>query len=162
VADRTASDVGNYSVELQQGDRIVDLDSVSSPGGSFEGGYDTTTFSSPLIDGDKFLFEIHPEDFLNKIGKMFGMQDVVTGFPEFDENVIVKTNDPARFKSIFGDRSLREIFQSLSGYNFRIVQPENKERHHLELFIQRAITDSTELRDLFKAYFHVLENVQEI
>ena len=88
----TGNNLHDYHVLIQYENHDIEFDMVSSPGGSFEGGYDTTTLSAPLPTHTPFRFAIFPEDFLNKIGKLFGMQDVITGFKEFDENVIVQTH----------------------------------------------------------------------
>ncbi len=147
----------NYQVTIQHENRNIDLDIVSSPGGSAEGGYDVTTLSSELPAHANFYFAIHPEDFLNKIGKLFGMEDVVLGYPEFDNNVIVKTNNAHRLKRIFAAPEIREVFQSLSGYSFRIHKHDKKEGDYLELMVQRSLTNAAELKRVFDAFCHVLD-----
>jgi hypothetical protein len=153
----TGNDLHNYQVTLQYGDRNIDLDIVSSPGGSEEGGYDITTLSAPLHADTHFGFEIHPEDFLNKIGKIFGGEDVVLGYPEFDSNVIVKTNNARLLKRIFAAPEIREVFQSLSGYSFGIRKDDKKEESYLELMVQRSLINATELKRVYDAFCHVLD-----
>jgi hypothetical protein len=153
----SGSDLHNYQVSIQHEDRNIDLDILSSPGGSAEGGYDVTTLTSQLPAHTNFYFSIHPEDFLNKIGKLFGMEDVVLGYPEFDNNVIVKTNNAHRLKRIFAAPEVREVFQSLSGYSFRIHKHPEKEGDYLELMIQRSLINAGELKKVFDAFCHVLD-----
>jgi hypothetical protein len=153
--DYISNDLHDYSTTIQVEDKSISLTTVSSPGGSEEGGYDTTTISAAIPADVNFRFAIQPEDFLNKIGKLFGMQDIKTGYAEFDDNVIVKTNDADTFKRIFGNNEIRQLFQSLSGYSFKTTHTE-KEGDMLELYIQHSIRNSGELRKVFFAFCHVL------
>lgn len=153
----SGNDLHNYHVTIQHENRNIDLDIVSSPGGSEEGGYAVTTFSSALPAHTNFSFAIFPEDFLKKIGKLFGQQDVMLGYPEFDHDVIVKTNNAHRLKRIFADPEVRKVFQSLSGYSLRIHKHDDKEGDHLELLIQRSLLNSGDLKRVFDAFCHVLD-----
>jgi hypothetical protein len=152
----TSGRISDYNVVLDYDGTVTELDIDSSPGGSEEGGYDTTVLSSNIKTSNGFRFEIHPQDFLNKLGKMLGMQDVTIGYPEFDENVIVKTNNEAEVKQVFSDATIREVFQQQSGYSFGIVEEDGVEK--LQLSIQRAVT-GTELEQLFTAFYKVLGTV---
>jgi hypothetical protein len=151
----TGNNLHDYHVLIQYENQEIALDMVSSPGGSFEGGYDITTLSAPLPTHTPFRFAIFPEDFLNKIGKLFGMQDVITGYREFDKEVIVQTNDPEMFKRVFAPEDIRDAFQNLSGYSFRTVKHEDKEGDHLELSVQHTLA-GIELKKVFDAFAHVL------
>jgi hypothetical protein len=153
----TGNDLHNYQVTIQHGERNIDLDIVSSPGGSDEGGYDITTLSAPLPAHTNLRFEIHPEDFLNKIGKIFGGEDVVLGYPEFDNNVIVKTNNAHLLKRVLAAPEVREVFLSLSGYSFRIDKNDKREGNYLELLIQRSLINAADLKRVFDAFCHVLD-----
>jgi hypothetical protein len=158
VADYTSTDLHDYHTLIDDEKHTIEITIVSSPGGSGEGGYDTTTITSQIINTN-FRFAIHPEDFLNKIGKLLGMQDVKTGYSEFDENVIVKTNDEDVVKRIFADSALRDLFQSLSGYSFKTIHEDDGAR--LELYIQHAVSDTNELRKVFFAFHHVLTSIDQ-
>ncbi len=153
----SGNDLHNYHVSIEHENRNIDLDIVSSPGGSAEGGYDVTTLSSELPAHGNFSFAIFPEDFLKKIGKLFGQQDVVLGYPEFDNRVIVKTNNADRLKRMFAVPEIREVFQSLSGYSFRIHKHPEKEGDYLELMVQRSLINAGELKGVFEAFCHVLD-----
>ncbi|HEX8333355.1 MAG TPA: hypothetical protein VF622_12065 [Segetibacter sp.] len=146
----------DYHVIIQHNNRNVELNVVSSPGGNIEGGYEYTTLRSPVAATHDFEFLIQPEDFLNRIGKFFGGQDVVLGYPEFDKNVLVKTNNPERLKSLFADEETRELFIALSGYSFGITTSKENEKKELELHIQRLIAVE-DLRHAFAAFTKALE-----
>ena len=142
----------DYHVVVELNNQPIELDIVSSPGGSAEGGYDTTRLTAHLPGHKGFHFAIHPEDFLYKIGKLFGMQDIQTGYPEFDKNVIVKTNNPEFFKGLFASADVRHVFENLSGYSFKILPHDELQGDHLELYIMRGITSARDLQPIFDAF----------
>ncbi len=147
----------NYRATIHTGTHDVFLETVRSAGGGDEGwGFEQTTLMTSLPSNNQFKFAITPEDVINRIGKFFGMQDVKIGYPEFDDNVLVQTNDEVKLKQIFADSSLRSIFQNLSGYSFHIDKAEKGEGDHLHLVIQHAITNTADLKKLFGAFNQVL------
>jgi hypothetical protein len=83
------------------------------------------------------------------------MEDIQTGYPEFDKNVIVKTNDPQLFKTLFASADVRQVFENLSGYSFKIVPHDERQGDHLELYILRGITNARELQPIFDAFVTV-------
>jgi|GEM_PF-618783 len=146
----------DYQATITIDKRDVYIDISSSAGGSLEGGYEKTVIDAPLYTRDHLRFSIHPQDFVNQIGKIFGMEDIVLGYPAFDDATIVKTNDAELVKKAFAAEWVRNAFQSLSGYTLKIEEGDKKEENHLELVIQRAITNTAELTNLFNAFVHVL------
>ncbi len=146
----------DYHVVLQTDRGNIEMDIVSSPGGNAEGGYEQTNLLAELPTTTNFRFAIYPEDVINRIGKLFGMQDVKLGYPEFDDKVIVQTNDQSKLKSLFADQAIRHVFESLSGYSFHIDKHKEREGDHLHLVIQRAISTPTDLQQIFHAFLHVL------
>lgn len=147
----------NYRGVIHTGQHDVELETISSPSGGEEGwGFGRTTLRAELPSQSTFRFAIVPEDVLNKIGKLFGGQDVELGYPEFDKKVLVKTNDEQKLKSILADASIREVFQNLSGYSLHIDKHEGAEGDHLHLVLQHAVTDATEMQRIFTAFNHFL------
>ena len=90
-----------HSLTLQQGEGQVLLEIDIDPGGGFESGYATTRFSAPVQLATDFAFTIHPEGFLADFAKLFGLQDEVIGYPEFDKKVIIKTNEQRKGNTYF-------------------------------------------------------------
>ncbi len=158
AADMTLEGSNNYNVVISYEGNNIELDISSSPGGGEGGGYDTTSLAAN-IPTTSFRFAIYPEDFLNKIGKVFGSQDVKIGYTEFDERAIVHTNDEQKVKQLLADESVRKVFQSLSGYSLHIIQHNDRETI-LELTMQHAVRDMTELRQIFNAFYSVLTSLK--
>ncbi|MDB5193296.1 MAG: hypothetical protein JWQ96_2859 [Segetibacter sp.] len=147
--------IGDYHVLIQKDNHNIKFDTTSSPGGGDEGGYSITSFSSPLTSPTNFRFDIHPEDFINRLGKLFGGQDVVIGYPEFDNNLIVKTTDAQQVKTIFANPQVREVFQGLSGFSLSVIDDEDSNGSRLEFTVQRLL-NNVELPRVFNAFTHIL------
>ncbi|MEO6221432.1 MAG: hypothetical protein ABIO81_13450 [Ginsengibacter sp.] len=152
-----------YSFIINCQNKKVFLDIDIDPGGGFEGGYQFTKLRSQLENAGEFRFALHHQGLLDEIGKFFGMEDVATGYSEFDKKVIVKTNDLAKVKSIFSEKHTRMVIEDLNDFKFHITQhhideTENK-AYFLELNIEEAITDMIRLRQIYNAFSSVLTGI---
>lgn len=145
----------------------VDID----PGGGFEGGYELTSLtaavpiqftslSAPIDKETEYTFSVHDEGLLDRVGKFFGMQDLITGDAEFDKNLIVKTNDLEKTKSIFSDAEIRSTFQSLKYFSLQI-ENDSKEGggRTLEFLMDKAITKPDELKKIVMAFSAILDQL---
>jgi len=152
-------DLLEYRAILQQQDRSIVLDIDIDPGGGFESGYALTSFTAPLKTTTSFRFSIHEQDLIEEAGKLFGMQDVVTGFPEFDKKVIVKTNDEERVKALFAEEDARTAFEDLADFRLKIKEHDtdgSATDTFLELKVEDGITSTDQLRKLYHAFVSIL------
>ncbi len=156
-------EVYEYNAIIEQQGRSVTLDIDIDLGGGFEGGYALTRFMSPLKSFDDFRFSLHRQDLLDGIGKLFGMEDIKIGSPEFDKNIVIKSNHPDRIKDILSSIQIREVIQSLPNFEFHIGHHHSShtevESAFLELRIDEGITDTARLRLIYSAFILVLEKV---
>lgn len=146
---------------------IIDMD----PGGGFEGSFEFTSISAPVpiqftslkasvSKGDAFRFALHDEGVMDRVGKIFGMEDITIGYPEFDKQLIVKTNDASRVKKVFSDAGMRKVFQSLTDFTLQINHDDEKDNTYiLEFMIDRAIINNKELRKVYDAFVGVLDEL---
>ena len=148
-------DLLQYQAEIHHSDKIIYLDVDIDLGGGFEGGFELTTISSPSINEDVFRFALHHEEFVDEVGKFFGMQDQEIGYPEFDQKVVVKSNDLEKVKSIFSDVTVRTVIQSIDV--FRLYIEEDGDKRNLVLQIEEAITDHVRLREIYSAFYKILK-----
>ncbi len=148
-----------YNTVIRHGNHSIVLNIYVDVGGGFESGYETTTFVSPLNTNNDFRFALHKEDFLDEVGKFFGMQDVVIGDTEFDRNVVVKSNNEAKVKEVFSDVSTREAFQTLKD-DFTFATTMHDGKKVLEFSIERGITDPVELRKIYHCFHTVLKTIE--
>ena len=156
-------EVYEYNAIIEQQGRSVTLDIDIDLGGGFEGGYALTRFMSPLKSFDDFRFSLHRQDLLDGIGKLFGMEDIKIGSPEFDKDIVIKSNHPDRIKDILSSIQIREVIQSLPNFEFHIGHHHSShtevESAFLELRIDEGITDTARLRLIYSAFILVLEKV---
>lgn len=178
IWSQVASDLDNisypflYAVNIQEGDKSVFLNIEVDMGGGFESGFQSTsltapipirfsTLSSRIQEHKDFRFALHDEDFIDKLGKFFGMEDVETGYEEFDKKLIVKTNDVAKVKEVFKNEQTRKLFETVAGFNLHIAHYDQEDKHSsLELTINRDITNVEELRKVYDAFVDVREAFQ--
>lgn len=146
----------DYHVTCQLGNHLVKLNISSSPGGAAEGGYESTSIKTALLSGSNFNFVLYPEDFMITIGKLFGLQDIVLGYPEFDKNVVVKTNDAAKLTTVLAGEDSRKLLNNLSGFSLQLESHD--EGNNLDLSIQRALLDINELTQVLAMFYEVLVN----
>jgi len=163
-ADLSSQDVYEYNVLLEQDGFKVELMIDIDLGGGFEGGYEYTTFKAPIALEHDFRFALHHENLIDTAGKFFGMEDIEIGYPEFDQELIIKTNDKDRTRQIFSDAKLREVFKSLHSFTLHLthhhVDGDNEKQPFLELTIEEGITDAKELRNLYDAFYKVLSGIE--
>lgn len=162
--DLKANEFSYTAVINYEGSKItfnIDID----PGGGFEGGYQTTLLRSELQHAGDYKFAIHHQGLLDEIGKFFGMQDIETGYPEFDKKVVVKSNDEEKVKTIFADAHSRSVFKEIDDFIFHIVKHHvdetDKQANFLELTIEEAVVDTARLISLFNAFYHVLSAIEK-
>lgn len=145
-----------YHVLIYHETEKVQLDIDIDPGGGFEGGFESTMFTAVISDLNGFAFALHHQDFVDVIGKFFGMQDVIVGYPEFDKKLIIKTNDGEKVKNIFADEKVRKVFEFLTQFTLHtgrrnINDTDNKE-DFITLIIDKGIWDIAELKRLYAAF----------
>ncbi|MFD2162998.1 hypothetical protein ACFSJU_11390 [Paradesertivirga mongoliensis] len=157
-------EVFDYSAVIEQDGRSITLDVDIDLGGGFEGGYALTRFTSGLKSFDDLHFSIHHQGLLDGIGKLFGIQDVDLGYPEFDRKIVIKTNHPDRLKEIFSDTQVRGTIRSLPEFTFHIGHHHSANTHvesaFLELRIDEAITEPDRLYEIYKAFSVVLDKLE--
>jgi len=164
AADLSGEAIYDYSALLVLGKRKVELGIDIDPGGGFESGYAYTFFAAPVSPANDFRFALHHKDWRDAAGKFFGMEDVVIGYPEFDDAMIIKTGDPDRTRRIFADIDVRKTLQALRSFNLHLahhhVAGKKGKETTLELNIEEEITDPEVLKDLYGAFCKVLDQIE--
>ena len=160
AADLSGQDIYEYNVSLVQEGRQVELAIEIDLGGGFEGGYQFTSLTAPIAQEHDFRFALHHQDLIDTAGKFFGMEDVVIGYPEFDEALIIKTDDQERTFRVFSDVNARKVFQSLNNFTLHLthhhITGQKRKVPLLELTIEEGILDTAVLRSLYDAFYIVL------
>jgi len=161
--DLNIDEVDHYQVLIKQGDKniefIVDIDL----GGGFEGGSQYAMLRSPIVVKNDFKFAIHNEDFIDEVGKFFGMQDVETGYEELDKHLVIKTNDENKARRIFASDTVRNILIALDSFHCGIHTHTNNgaKQHFLELYIDENVDDLLVLKSLYKVFYSLLIVIEQ-
>lgn len=157
------TDEYTYDVLIEQAGKRIQLYIDIDPGGGFEGGSELLQLKAPLPVTSDFKFAIHHQDFIDSVGKFFGMQDIETGYPEFDKNVVVSTNNPQKVHDLFADVAVRNIFSKLDNFNLGIHNhhTENSEINHpwLEFSSDEAYDDSETLKQIYHGFCTILQQL---
>lgn len=160
---KTDPDPLEYHAVLEQQERRVILDIFNNHAVGFEA-VAYTTFSAYLYGRDNFRFSIHNQGFADGIGKLFGMQDFVLGFRDFDEKFMIRTNNEQKLANLFADTNVRNSLLSLPNLVFGIVEYAMEDADgkvpFLELKIDHAIINPDELRKIYNAFYSVLSQVE--
>ncbi len=153
-----------YHSILEQQDRRVILDIVNNHAVGFEA-IAFTSFNAFIYDRSNFRFTIHNEGFKDEIAKIFGMQDIVLGFKEFDEKFIIKTNDENKAATLFANSEIRTTLLTLPSLAFSIVEytldDGDGKAPFLELKIEKSITDVNLLRKAYNVFCSVLQGIEQ-
>lgn len=161
----TGEDLLYYDALINQGDKQIRLYIDIDLGGGFESGSEITTISAPLAITPAFKFAVHDEDFLDTIGKFFGLEDVKTGYPDLDEHVVIKTNHEEKARQLFADAEVRSVFATLEDFDFGIhnreIEDSDQEQPYLELNINRGLVEPDELYKIYHTFCKVFEALQE-
>ncbi len=153
-----------YHTILEQKDRRIILDIFNNHAVGFEA-MAFTSLNAFIYDRSNFRFTIHNEGVKDEIAKIFGMQDIVLGFKEFDEKFIIKSNDESKTAMLFGNPEIRDTLLSLPHLSFSIVEYTLEDADGkaliLELKIKKSITNVNLLRKVYNAFFSVLQGVEQ-
>jgi hypothetical protein len=160
ASDMGGSDILFYEAQINHGAYQTNLMIDIDLGGGIEGGFEMTVFSAPLAGESDYKFAIHDKDFLDEIGKLFGMQDVELGYPEFDEKVIVKTNNNARTQKLFSSQPLRTFLNGIDS-NFNVCITGSDADRKLEMTLEKGVTDVVTLRNIYSFFYELLNHIDK-
>lgn len=83
-----------------------------------------TRLRAPYVNADGFRFMIYRAGLFTELGKKLGMQDVTVGFPDFDDQFVIKGNDDTRLRQLFSYERLRALLIAQPDVRFEVVDDE--------------------------------------
>ncbi len=111
-----------------------------------EGSKNEIQYTDIIIALDKpigFKLKIVPEGFFTKIGKVFGMQDIQTGDPEFDSKYIIKSDSETEMLSLLTP-NLKRLIIEMHEYKYKNIRFEISE--HVEIHKIGFVQDKEEIK----------------
>ena len=127
-----------------------------------------TRMRAPFINKDGLYFKIYREGFFSSIGKLFGMQDIKIGDPFFDNEFIIKGNNPEKIKLLLADAKIKELCQEQPHIHFEIkddegwLGPDFPESVDQLSFQCGVINETALLKSLFELFSITLERLVQI
>jgi hypothetical protein len=149
----------NYAAQFSIKNHYVTLDIDIHPDSGDENGKPFSSFSAKLPDTTGFRFNIEKQGLKHRIGKLFGMQDVIIGNADFDKKFLIQTNDVAKVKELLSNAEVSAALLKEPVVDFAIREHKigaNREIV-LHLDIEGGITEPARLKDIFVPFKIVLD-----
>ena len=154
-------------LEVKHGEWTITLDTYTVSTGKSSTTY--TRIRAPYINKDNFRFTIYRKSIFSGIGKALGMQDVEIGYPQFDDDFIIKGNDENLLRTLFANIKIRELISAQPRIHLQVKDDEGYfgsqfPRGVDELYFQTVgvIKDTQRLRQLFELFSEVLNHLCHI
>lgn len=151
-------------VELPVGPWILTLDTYTVSTG--QGSVVFTRMRAPFVNPDAFRFTIYRKGLFTELGKLFGMQDIEIGVPDFDEAFVIKATDEDRIRSLLDDIQIRRLLQQQPRLRLEVRDrdgafgPKFPELTDELLFqVMGLMKDKELLKGLFDLFATVLERL---
>ena len=146
--DKVLSQVGNWSITLSAKTKWITRRYESDP-------Y-YTGLSAPFVSEDGFEFAILHDVPASKFLKLLGMEDIEVGYPELDQEYVIKSNMPPKVQLLFGNGDIRDLLRAQPDVTMEAKYFTGKHRYNLpdgiyKLYLEmpQIITDITTLKNLF-------------
>jgi hypothetical protein len=122
-----------------------------------------TRLRAPYVNKDGFRFRIYRKSVFSGLGKLFGMQDIEIGEPEFDESFIIQSNNPGKVRQLLSHEPLRAMITEQPNFHVQVKDDEGwfgaefpKGVDELYFAIPGVIKDLDRLKSLFKIFALIL------
>ena len=146
---------------------MITLDTYTVSTGNSSQTY--TRIRAPYVNRDDFRFKIYRKSIFTGIGKLFGMQDVEVGYPQFDEDFVIQGNDARKLKMMFANPMIREFISAQRRIHLEIKEDDGWFQEKFpegvnELYFQvhGVIKNVDRLHDLYDLFAEVLDHLCEI
>lgn len=144
------------------------VDTYEQPRGK-HGGTTYTRMRAPYVNKDGFRFTIYRRGFFSDLGKLFGMQDVEVGDPEFDEAFIIKGDDEEKLRKLFANPRIRQLLGQQPRIHLSVRDDEGWFKARFpegvdELYFREIgiIKDIDRLKTLYDLFAEVLDHLCQI
>lgn len=125
-----------------------------------------TRIRAPYLNSNNFRFTIYRKSFFSGLGKIFGMQDVEIGDPQFDEQFIIKGQPEEMVKKLFANREIRALIEKQKAIHFMVKDDEGwfgtkfpDGVDELYFQVQGVVKDKEVLKELFDLFSLVLDEL---
>jgi len=158
-------------LQAQAGDWTVTLDeyTVTSIAGKVPISIPYTRLLAPFPNPSGFRFSIHRASFFSHLGTLLGMQDVEVGYPEFDNDFVIKSDNEQVVKSLCRSERLRALVTAQPRFQLNIRDEEGwfgksyPEGVDVLVFeVSEHIRDVSRLKGLYDVFAEALHRLSEL
>ena len=128
-----------------------------------------TRMRAPYVNKDGFRFKIFRKGFFSELGKLFGMQDLEVGHPQFDEEFIIQGNDANKLRLLFADSTVRRLIEAQPAIRLEVKDDEGWFGSHfptgvddLHFQVVGIIKDIERLKSLYDLFAKTLDRLCQI
>jgi hypothetical protein len=128
-----------------------------------------TRLRAPYVSTDGLRFTITRKSRFSVLGKIFGIQHIELGVPEFDESFYLQGNDEERVRTLFASARIRQMIQAQPRIHLEVKDDEGwfgprfpEGVDELRFEEDGVITDPERLKALFDLFTAVLERLCEV
>ncbi|MDP4091334.1 MAG: DUF3137 domain-containing protein [Bacillota bacterium] len=146
---------------------IIVLDTYTVSNGRSSTTY--TRIRAPFVNLADFYFCIYRRGLFSDLGKLLGMQDIEIGYPEFDEDFILKGNDEEKVRQLLSDEKIRHLIEGQPRFHLEVKDDEGFFKNHFpegvdELYfrVPGVIRDIDLLKELYELFAEALRQLCEI
>jgi hypothetical protein len=154
-------------VQATHGQWIVTLDKYVVSTGKVTVVY--TRMRAPYVNPDGFRFRVYRKGVFSDLGKMFGMQDVEVGIPDFDRDFIIKGSDEGKLRQLFANPKIRELVSGQKDIDFTVKDDEGwfgptfpEGVDELAFLVVGVIKDVERLKHLYELFGETLDELCRI
>ena len=134
-----------------------------------DGESQATRLRAPYINPEGFRFTLYRKRGFIDLGKLFGMQDIEVGDPDFDEAFIIKGTDESKVRELFSNFKIRQMIQAQPKIRLRVKHsegwfgpkfPDDVDELHFQ--VVGVIKDLERLKVLFNLFAAILDELCRI
>jgi hypothetical protein len=158
---------GRDRVEVAHGEWTVTLDTYTVSTGKSSVTY--TRMRAPFINASGFRFRIHRKNVFSGLGKLFGMQDIEIGDPDFNEHFIIQANDVPSIRRLLSNATIRDLISAQKDIALSVKDDEGvfvtrfpEGVDELHVIVHGVIKDINRLKQLYDLFAETLEELNRI
>jgi len=125
-----------------------------------------TRMRAPYVNKDNIRFKIYRSGIFTGIGAALGMQDIEIGFPEFDQDFVIKGENEQKLKELLANTRIRELMQLQPRFRLEVKDDEGwfgasfpDGVDELYFSVPGVIRELGQLKGLFELFAEVLNQL---
>jgi hypothetical protein len=132
------------------------------------GSHTYTRMRVPIRPRVPFRMRVFRDNALYRVGKLFGMQDIVAGDPNLDREFVLQSDTESVVISLFLDRRLQAALREQRGFRLEVVPLSRKQRQgmdatsELRLITNGAVRDPARLRSMVSLMRTALDAIDRV